>query len=178
MRNEKSEMRWLLEDQIYDLCAPINLMRSFINSKGFDPSTSYTLSVFRLCNHGLIISLFKLHEIIKNYGAIIEGMPEELKSPFTKVNKLILSKEIPQFRNRYVAHIFEKKKGEVGKPLSVKKGMELLEKIMGKSIEEMLVFYEWVYPENYNENGDSVVAIVQRVRDHCLTFCVPGEKRS
>lgn len=178
MRDEVDEIKWLLVDQIYDLCAPINLMRGFITSKNFDPSTHQSLSIFRLCNHGLIISLFKLHEIIKNYGKAIESMPSEVKTPFREINKIILAKEIPQFRSKYVAHIFEKSKDEVSKPLSIERGRELLSKIVGGSIGEMLMFYEWVYPESYDENGDSVVAIVQRVRNYCLFMSSSTESRS
>lgn len=178
MRNEIEEMKWLLVDQIYDLCAPINIMRGYINSKGFDPTTHQSLSVFRLCNHGLIISLYKLHEIYKNYGNTIKTMPTEIKVSFKAINKLITDKKIPQFRSKYVAHIFEETKGEVSKPLSVEKGKELLSKIMGKNIEEMLLFYELVYPENYCETGSSVVAVVQQVRDYCLSVGASGNSRS
>lgn len=167
---EVNELKKLLVNQIYDLCVPIDMIRSYINSPNFDPTTHHALGLFRLCNHGLIISLSKLNEIYKNYGVVVKSLPEQMREELKDIHKTIEQKGIPEFRNTYAAHIFVKEKGKKGKPLSDEKGKEMLAKILGKTIEEMLEFYEWVYPESYNEKGNSVMAVVQKIRDHCITI--------
>jgi hypothetical protein len=146
------------------------MIRRYISSPGFDPASHQTLGVFRLCNHGLIISLSKLNEIYKNYGIVIKTLPEQIRNEIKEIHKKIENKGIVEFRNTYAAHIFVKEKGKKSKPLSEEKGMEMLAKILGKNIEQMLEFYEWIYPESYNEKGSSVVSVVQKIRDHCISI--------
>lgn len=172
MNIEVNELKKLLVHQIYDLCVPIDMIRSYLDSPGFDHASHRALGIFRLCNHGLIISLSKLNEIYKNYGVVIKTLPEQMREEIKDIHKIIESKGIIEFRNTYAAHIFVKNKGEKAKPLSEEKGKKMLAKIFGKNIEEMLKFYEWIYPEPYSEKGSSVVAVVQRIRDHCIAISV------
>ncbi len=173
MQAEINQIKWLLVDQVVDLAAPIYLMKNYIDSPSFDPKSNHALGVFRLCNHGLIISLSKLREINIEYGKVINTFPEHIKEPFQKLRGEIEKREIHLFRNKYAAHIMDKD----GSPLSLSKGEAMLEKIVGKNIGEMLQFYDWIYPEGDYEHKNCVMAAVSKMRDHCASVLGPGWAR-
>ena len=165
MQSELNHIKWLLVDQIVDLSAPIYLMKGYINSSTFDEKSGQSLGMFRLCNHGLIISLSKLREIVMEYGKTINTFPDHIKAPFQNLRKEIELREIHLFRNKYAAHIMDKD----GKPLSLAKGEQMLNKIVGKDIVEMLKFYDWIYPEGNYKNSACVMSCVENVRDYCIS---------
>jgi hypothetical protein len=174
MNERINHIKWLLVDQIYDLTTPIVLMRRNLDDPEFDIESKEALGYFRLCNHAIIISLFKLHEILKVYGKEINSFPAEVKVPFQKLRAEIEKREICIFRNKYAAHIIDE---NTGQPVSLKKGNELLEKIAGENIAAMLRFYEWVYPKNDCMTENCVIPAVQSTLEHCKSILGPGWER-
>ncbi|TCD22953.1 hypothetical protein E0D86_10005 [Pseudomonas sp. IC_126] len=174
MSEKINHIKWLLVDQIYDLTTPIVQMRKNLADPDFDIESKEALGQFRLCNHAIIISLFKLHEILKVYGKEINEFPTHVKVPLQKLRAEIEKREICIFRNKYAAHIID---DNTGKPVSLKKGGELLEKIAGKNIAEMLNFYEWVYPKNGCTTNNCIIPAVQSTLEHCKNILGSGWER-
>ena|SRR5690554_6486100 len=173
MNSKINYMKWILVDQIYDLTAPIKIMREFVAQEGFDPSSKNSMAVFRLCNHALIITLSKLYELLTKYKDIVNAFPEEISIPCTQIRKSIESKDIYGFRNKYAAHLFDKNTKE---PISIKAGQERLAKILGENIEEMLSFYNWIDPIDRSDQT-GVLPVLQKTLEHCKSVLGPGWER-
>lgn len=82
MNTRINHIKWLLVDQIYDLTTPVTQMREKLSDPEFNVNSKEALGLFRLYNHAIIISLFKLHEILKVYGKEINTFPDIVKYPF------------------------------------------------------------------------------------------------
>lgn len=162
---EANYIKWLLNDLILDLSSAVAMAREIIKSYRGDPEELRdTIGRLRVCNHSIILSLFKLHEIRKKYGRFLNTLPKEQTRELYKVASEIEDRNICIFRNKYAAHIFDK---DTKKPISLERGEELLRSITGKDNSLALAFYDWIYPETLNLDTPSVITVMEKLRIYC-----------
>ena len=165
--NEANHISWLLNDLFHDLTAAVSMGRETIQVHCVSDVDVIKLSGrLRVCNHSIVLSLFKLNEINEVYGSFLKGMPHEVSEGFYRDVKLIKSRNVCQFRNKHVAHIIDLK---TKSPISLAKAKELLETITGHDNSQTLEFYDWICPSSH-EGKFSVIASIISVRDYCREF--------
>lgn len=161
--NDANYIKWLMMDLMVDLVAAVGMGREIISAH--DPLTPIkSMGRLRVCNHSLVLSLFKLHEVRKGYGQFLKGLPDEITDSLYQDAKDIEAKKICQFRNKYAAHIFDK---DTKKPISTVKGQELLLAITGENNSDCLSFYDWICPEGWTVNQKCIISTVISLRDYC-----------
>ncbi|MHA6233619.1 hypothetical protein [Pseudomonas fluorescens group sp. PF-69] len=161
--NDANYIKWLMTDLMVDLASAVGMGREIIFAH--DPLVPIkSIGRLRVCNHSIVLSLFKLHEVRKGYGQFFNGLPGEVTVSLYQDAKDIEAKKICQFRNKYAAHIFDK---ETKKPISLEKGEELLLSITGKDNSDCLDFYNWICPEGWKADQKCVVSTVVALRDYC-----------
>lgn len=163
--NEANHIKWLLNDLVVDLAAAVGMGREIFKCHDGSPeSTLKAMGRLRVCNHSIILSLFKLHEIRVKYSKFLSTLPREQTEDVIHVAAQIQQKGICNFRNKYAAHIIDK---DTHKPISLAKGMELLESIIGHDNSQTIGFYNWICPEKWSEDKPCVVTTIHNLRAYC-----------
>jgi len=161
--NDANYIKWLMTDLMVDLAAAAGMGREVI--KAHDPHVLIkSIGRLRVCNHSIILSLFKLHEVRKGYGQFFNSLPKEATADLYQDAKDIEAKKICQFRNKYAAHVFDR---DTKKPISLAKGEELLLSITGRDNSDCLSFYDWICPEGWKNDQNCIVSTVVALRDYC-----------
>jgi hypothetical protein len=161
--NEANHIKWLLTDLILDLTTAVELARELVNiTQG--AITNRTVGAFRIYNHSIVLSLFKLVEIRKEYNQFLRHFPSEITKALFEDSKAIEQKNICKFRSKYAAHIFD---NVTNKPVSIQRGMELLQSITGRDNVDCLRFYEWVCPEEWSVEKKCIITTIVALRDYC-----------
>lgn len=167
--NEANHIKWLLNELFVDLPSAISMGREAIQIP--DESIHSIIKAagrLRVCNHSIIISLFKLHEIKQVYGRFLGTLPREVTECFFCDVKEIERRNICKFRSKHVAHIID---NDTRKPISLEKAESLLSSITGHDNSQTLAFYDWICPEDWIEKP-CVVTSIQNLRDYC--WKMPG----
>jgi|SRR5450830_374462 len=163
--NEANHIKWLLNDLVVDLAAAVGMGREvFRLHDGSPESTTKAMGRLRVCNHSIMLSLFKLHEIRTKYTRFLSRLPKEETEGIYRDAAQIEQRSICKFRNKYAAHIIDK---ETLKPISLAKGMELLGSITGHDNSQTLEFYDWVCPEEWTIDKPCVMTTVHNLRVYC-----------
>ncbi|VEF08169.1 Uncharacterised protein [Pseudomonas fluorescens] len=162
--NDANNIKWLMTDLMVDLASAVGMARDVIISH--DPLVPIkSMGRLRVCNHFIVLTLFKLHEVRKGYGQFFHRLPSEATVSLYQAAKDIEAKQICQFRNKYAAHIFDK---DSKNPISLKKAEELLLSITGKDNSDCLSFYDWICPVGWKADQKCVVSTVVAMRDYCM----------
>lgn len=162
--NDANYVKWLMTDLMVDLASAVGMGREVISAHDpFVPIKS--IGRLRVCNHAIVLSLFKLHEVRSKYARFFKGFPDAATKDLYQDARDIEAKKICQFRNKYAAHIFD---WDTKKPISLTKGEELLLSITGKDNADCLSFYNWICPEGWKEDQKCVVSTVVALRDYCM----------
>ena len=144
-QNEANYIKWLLTDQMVDVVAAVGMGRETVGRyKDGDLTVNQAMGRMRVCNHSIIVSLFKVHEVRTKYGDFLRGLPKEKTADLFRDSADIFKRKICDFRNKYAAHIFDWNTKE---PISITKGLELLNSITGQDNDQCEAFYNWLYPE-------------------------------
>ncbi len=161
--NDANYVKWLMTDLMVDLAAAVGMGREILSAH--DPLVPIkSIGRLRVCNHSIVLSLFKLHEVRNKYAQFFKGFPDEATADLYQDAKDIEVKKICQFRNKYAAHIFD---WDTKRPISLAKGEELLLSITGKDNSDCLNFYSWICPEGWKVDQKCVVSTVVVLRDYC-----------
>lgn len=112
----------------------------------------------RMCHSHILLGLCKFIEFYKSYHGLI---PSDCKEPCKNMMKIIESKKIGDFRNKYVAHIID---NETGRPLNIEELDVYLKSIYGHDGSH---FVSWVN-DRKNNFPDTVVSVVARTRDYIM----------
>lgn len=147
----------VLSDLVIDLVTGVMVFREYEASyekKGY--SDAVHLSVKRLCFFHLILSLCKTIEFWKRYRSIV---PDELKGQFKTLVKTLENKKVPDFRNKYIGHIWD---DDSKRPLV---HSEIIEKIDIICEGDLDGFLTWINNPKGNAFPTNVVTIVEATRD-------------
>ena len=137
-----NEVKWLFIDQMVDLVAAADIGRETINNfVNHRISQDKAMGRLRVCNHSLILSLFKFREIRIEYSQFLNSLNPDETKPIYEYAQEIRSRKIPDFRGKYAAHIWDRQK----RPLSIIEGEQLLREIIGTNNEKALEFYNWIH---------------------------------
>ncbi|PPS38753.1 hypothetical protein B0F86_20805 [Pseudomonas syringae] len=163
--NEANHIKWLLNELIVDLAAAVTMGREVLELHDGSPeSTLKAMGRLRVCNHSIMLSLFKLHEIRVKYSKFLSTLPKDQTKSFIKITAEIQQKGICNFRNKYAAHIIDK---DTQRPISMAKGLELLKCITGNNNSQAHEFYDWVCPEEWSVDKPCIVTTVHNLRAYC-----------
>lgn len=168
--NEANHIKWLLNELILDLASAVKMGREAIQTHNKAQLNIYDImGRLRVCNHSIILSLFKAHEIRIKYSRFLSTLPPSKTEDFIKTAAQIDNNGICKFRNKHAAHIIDK---ETKKPVSLAKGTELLEKITGHENSKLIEFYDWISPVDWSEEKPCIITTLHRLREYCKSL--PG----
>jgi len=163
--NEANHIKWLLNDLIVDLASAVGMGREVLKLHDGSPESMVkAMGRLRVCNHSIILSLFKLHEIRTKYGKFLNSLPKDVTANLYEDAARIEQRNICRFRNKYAAHIIDK---DTNKPISLATGEKLLESITGHGNDRTREFYDWVCPEGWSAEKPSVTTTVHHLREYC-----------
>jgi hypothetical protein len=164
-RNE--HLGWLLNDLIYDLVTPSRVVRDYLTGADVDPRTGLAFGVLRMSKIAAILSLTKLHDVLKDYGKEIREYPESIRAQVKMFRAFADDKELVRIRNKFVAHNFDDFESS-----SYAEGNRLLTAMFGETLADHLEFFEWIHPENSDETYEQYHPshLVTRMRDHAKTL--------
>lgn len=169
INNEANHIKWLLNELLVDLPSAISMGReAFQIPDGSPDSMIKAAGRLRVCNHSIVLSLFKLHEIRREYGRFLSGLPKDVTEELFRDAKEIERRNICKFRNKYVAHILD---SVTKQPASLEKVLSLLVSITGRDNSETLAFYNWICPDGWMTKS-CVMATIQNLRSYCRSL--PG----
>lgn len=137
-----NQVKWLLIDQMVDLTAAVCMGREVLNAFRDERFTlKQAMCRLRVCNHSLILSLYKVWEVRKHYNQYLRTLDREYIDPIFEYAKEIDRRNINKFRGRYAAHIWDLNK----KPISLVEAQVLLDTITGDQNEKVEEFYNWIW---------------------------------
>jgi hypothetical protein len=119
-------------------------------------SEAFKIGITRLCIFHLIISLNKYIEFYQHYKSII---PEEVRDSCKELMKILKDKNIPEFRNKIVGHIWDKDKKT---PITEEEHDNYSKKIYGDSY---ISFLLWINNADNNIFPSTVVSIVEHTKN-------------
>jgi hypothetical protein len=114
------------------------------------------IPIQKMCLSHLTLTLSKWLEVHEKYHAIF---PTETVAVCRELNKTIRQRGIPDFRNKCIGHIWDKK---VGRPLVQSEIMARLDKIVAG---DLPAFLKWLNDPKGNTYPETVVSIVEKIRD-------------
>ena len=114
------------------------------------------VAVQKMCVSHIVLGLSRLVEFWENYHHLV---PEELRPEVKALVAKIQRKELMRYRNTVVAHIRDKKLGRVRTQLEA---VELLNQISDNNPQ---AFLSWLNNPSDHAYPNSVVSIVERLRD-------------
>ena len=151
----------ILNDFIADCIAPVNVFKDYlIKWDGDDSKQSSLVAVYRLCMSQIILTLFKWVEFYEKYHDLI---PENMRDDCKMLLKRVKARDIEYFRNSCIGHIWNKEKN---RPLHNSEIEELLNKI---TLNHVGKFMKWVNDSDNNSYPNTVVSIVESLRDTIAT---------
>jgi len=103
-----------------------------------------------------MLTLSKWLEVHEKYHAIF---PKETSPVCRELNKRIRLRGIPDFRNKCIGHIWDKK---IGRPLVQSEIMTRLDAIVAG---DLPAFFKWLNDPAGNTYPKTVVSIVEKIRD-------------
>jgi len=164
-RNE--HLGWLLNDLIYDLVTPSKVVRDYLTGSDVDPRSGLFFGILRMSKISAILSLTKLHDVLKDYGREIRDYPESIRSQVKLFRKFAEEKDLVRIRNKFIAHNFDDFESS-----SYAEGDKLLTALFGDTLAEHLVFFEWIHPESPETTFEKYHPsyLVTRMRDHAKTL--------
>ena len=147
----------LLNDFIGDLITGVMVFREYnLAYQSRRLTLQQMVPIQKMCLSHLMLSLTKWLELYQRYHSII---PDECRDVCRSLNRTIRSKGIPEFRNKCIGHIWDKKRQ---RPLVQSEIMTQLETITGGNLPDFLT---WINDPTDNSYPKSVVSIVERIRD-------------
>lgn len=115
----------------------------------------YRIGLTRLCVFHLILTLNKYLEFYKHYHAII---PKDILKVCRELKKQLEAKQIPQFRNKVVGHIWDNTKKS---PITGEDHDQLLQNIYGGSYSS---FINWINQSEKDIFPETVVSIIDKLK--------------
>ena len=151
----------ILNDFIADCIAPVNVFKDYlVEWKDDESKQSNLVAVYRLCMSQIILTLYKWVEFYEKYHDLI---PDEMREDCKFLLKRIRARDIEHFRNSCIGHIWNKEKN---RPLYNSEIKELLNKI---TLNHVGNFMKWVNDSDNNSYPNTVVSIVETLRDNICT---------
>ena len=114
----------------------------------------------RMCYSHILLGLSKFTEFYEAYNDVI---PVDCKIPCKNVLKIIKGKGIKELRNKYFAHLIDKK---TGRPLNLVEIEECLDRLFGNG-QDGTNFIRWVNGQK-NVFPNTVVSVIEKTRDGIL----------
>lgn len=147
----------LLNDFIGDLVTGVMAFREYDQQyrAGHIP-WNMMVAIQKMCLSHLILTLAKWLEVHKRYHDIFSS---DTAPVCRELNKEIRRREIPEFRNKCIGHIWDK---NTGKPLLQSEIMERLGRVTDGSLWNFLA---WLNDPNDNSYPNTVVGIVEKIRN-------------
>ena len=163
--NTNNEIKWLLIDQMIDLTAAVSMGREVIAAFSDGRLTErQAMGRLRVCNHSLILSLYKVWEVRDKYNQHLYTLDKTHIEPLFKYAKEIDKRNINKFRGRYAAHIWDLK----DKPISLIEGQALLDTITGEQNSKVQELYDWIWLDG----APCIVATIEQLIGYVKTL--PG----
>lgn len=128
-------------------------------SPNINASTSYWAVVHRAFLVHLVVTLSKLCEVYERYARIV---PASTRNDFKRVYNDIHSRGVVDLRNRFCAHIWDKK---YGAPLSREELDHHIELLCGGDLASLI---PWFWNVDGAPNSPSIGGVVERCRDSLL----------
>ena len=113
----------------------------------------------RMCYAFLLITLTKWCEVYRRYKSVL---PIGCKSECKELTKTIEQRRIPDFRNNYIGHIWDK---ELKRPLLFE---EIDKHLIDIGLDDEIGFLKWVNDPSNNTFPNTVVSVVEYVRDQLI----------
>ena len=160
MRSKFVDASNILNQIALDLIVSIEARKHFKEmGDGLTKNVQVRIGLNRMCLFQIILALNKYMEFYGNYKDTIPAkFQDESRSLFQKIKQ----KEINKFRNKFVGHIIN---NDTKRPLSKEEYDHFANKILGKNPE---AFLKWIYDAGNNSFPNTVVAIVETMRDEIM----------
>ena len=153
-RNRAVEAVDILNDFIGDCVASVNVFSDY--SEKFKSNNTALVVIYRLCMSYLLLTLDKWLEFYDRYHKLI---PADLHGECKQLTKELRSRNIEDFRNTCVGHVWNKKKK---RPLYNSEIDAALERITKGDIPG---FLKWVNDPSNNVFPATIVSIVETLKD-------------
>ncbi|PPA06063.1 hypothetical protein C4E44_00575 [Pseudomonas sp. MWU12-2312b] len=140
-----NDLSWALNDLIVDLASAVSMGREVLAEDRSHPDMAAKLcGRLRVCNHSIVISLFKLDELSSHYFDFIKKLPAPLLEDFYNCLKMLRVLKVGDLRNAHVAHPIDKK---TKAPITVEKLEHLMALMTGKDNLDAERLYSLICPE-------------------------------
>jgi hypothetical protein len=157
MRNKAIDAVDLLNDFIGDLITGANVLREYMKEQREGRlDVRLMVPIQRMCLSHLILTLNKWCEFYEKYSQLVA---DEHREAVKGLNRELKDKKVKEFRHKCIGHIWDK---EHRRPLIHSEIMTRLENITGGSLP---CFLSWINNPQNNTSPNTVVSIVETVRD-------------
>jgi len=151
---------YVLNDIVDYLVAGTMVFRNYqMKFESGDFTQPGIVSVQKMCVSHIVLGLSKLVEFWEYYHHLV---PKELRPEVKATISKIQSRDLQQFRNTVVAHIWDKKLNRTRTQL------EMIEQLNRISDNNPKAFLLWLNNPSGNVYPDNLVSIVQTLRDHLV----------
>jgi len=158
-RNRALDAARLMDRLLVDVTVGTRSLEIFdsLNSKTAIHAVVF-YGMHRMCHSQTLLGLSKFIEFYKTYHDVI---PVDCKTPCKSVMKIIESKQIYEFRSKYVAHLIDEK---TGRPLNLDELEQYLGGIFGQ---DETNFIRWINDQK-NIFPTTVVSVLEKTRDEIM----------
>ncbi|WP_137279268.1 hypothetical protein [Pseudomonas rhizoryzae] len=171
--DRKEHLIWLLVDLVYDLVTPGKVFRDYLENSDMSPDSAAFLGIARMCKISCVLSLVKLHDILKDYGIETRELPSDIREQIGLFRRFCTDKKLVRLRNKFAAHNFDDFESS-----SYAEGEELFTGLFGKTLGEHLEFFEWVCPANPSQTFEAYhpAYLVTRMRNYLASQVAPSPR--
>lgn len=161
-----NDLSWALNDLVLDLISAVSMGREVLAADRNGPGGVEKLcGRLRVCNHSIVLSLFKLNELNNHYGDFIKKLPVSVLEDFFSHMKTVRKFKVGDLRNAHVAHPIDRK---TNAPISIEKLEGLMGLMTGKDNLDSESFYRWICPKQPSGEKclvNSMLAIIGLCRE-------------
>ncbi len=144
-----SDFAWVLNDLVVDLATSTTIWLERSTSAFEDQVQAMSLN--RHCLQAAVVSLCKVNDLLVHYRPELASLPADAAGKLSALRKEIHRRGLPQFRNKYVAHTVDKKRG---RPLTLAEGTEAVRRALDAQttdpVAAMAAFVKWVHVPGKN----------------------------
>lgn len=139
-----NDLSWALNDLIIDLASAVGMGREVLAEDRSHPDMVAKLcGRLRVCNHSIVISLFKLRELNDHYSAFLRRLPSPALEGFFNCMREMRQFEVVDLRNAHLAHPIDRK---TMAPITIEKFERLMSSMTGKDNLDAERLYSFIVP--------------------------------
>ena len=148
-----------MNDFVGDCIASVNIFNVYHRLAEEQSKQNVLITVQRVCMSYLVIILDKWLEFYDRYSRYL---PTDLHDECKKLSKELRSRNLEEFRNTCIGHIWDKKQD---RPLYNSEIMARLNTITNNDLNKFML---WVNNPKNNVYPNTVVSVVETVRDRLI----------